>query len=386
MTKIFAFAYLLLLYACGAASNPLAKSIPPAQLDTYDVQIAQAQIAYDTGNIPNALKHAQRAFSLNSFSERAGILLGYAYLGIAGIVPFQVISQMNTPSNANSSTSQTTGNQLSQFSSLIGITDQTLSKLGTLDTSVPAYPVWIPFCANQARQQVSQLLQVNAGILALCKFVDLEVRLPNDPRHACTQIPGKRLFPDQSMFLWATLHLIEAVFFNAIIQYPSTSTSGTSNLEKREQQITSLDLKNFANFPVFQTELLSFSSITERIFPLSSICTPQGPQTQLIGLLNDMTVVSLVFQRLPGIPASFSKSIVQTMAQVIKEGQATSDGTQLKAMKANLTQKISAEIATKLKTLVPSNLTSTQKNSICLAYSSISGNQPDDTNKPSFCD
>lgn len=385
MTQIFVSGLFLLLSACGAASNPLAKSIPPSHKDVFDVHLTLAQVAYDNGEIADSLEHAESAYALNPFSERAGILLGYVYLGLAGIVPFELIAKMDPAKNKTSSTTGGTSSELSRFTSLVGVTDKNLPKLGTPDATVPEYPVWVPFCANKARRQLNQLFYVNKGIATLCKFVDLDVRLKEETRHLCTQIAERRLLRDQSLFLWAALHLIEAVIFHAIIAYPNTDTTGTSNLEKREQQIAAIDLKNPQNIVIFQTQILSFASITEQILPTSKTCASQQSQTQFDALANDMTVVSLAFQQLPGIPPSFTQSIIDSMSKITNVRKLAPDPSQLGTLKANFTQKISKDIADKLKTVDPNTLSTTQSASFCTAYGTISGNQSDDPNKPSFC-
>ena len=385
MAQLFVSGLFLLLSACGAASNPLGKSTPPSQKNVFDVHLTLAQSAYDNGEIADSLEHAESAYALNPFSERAAILLGYVYLGLAGVIPFELIAKMDAAKNKTSSTTDGTSSELSRFTSLVGVADKNLPKLGTPDATVPEYPIWVPFCANKARQQLSQLFYVNKGIATLCKFVDLDVRLKEETRHLCTQITERRRLRDQSLFLWAALHLIESVIFHAIIAYPNTNTIGTSNLQKRAQQIAAIDLKNPQNIVTFQTQILSFASITEQILPTSKTCASQQSQTQFEALANDMTVVSLAFQQLPGIPPSFTQSIIDSMSKITKVRKLAPDPSQLNTLKANFTQKISKDIADKLKTVDPNTLSTTQSTSFCTAYGTISGNQSDDPNKPSFC-
>lgn len=385
MTQFFVSGLFLLLSACGAASNPLGKSIPPSQKDAFDVHLTLAQAAYDNGEILDSLEHAESAYALNPFSERASILLGYVYLGLAGIVPFALISKLDAEKSKKSSSTGGASSELSRFTSLVGVTDKNLPKLGTLDATVPEYPVWVPFCSNKARSQLTQLFYVNKGIATLCKFVDLDVRLKEETRHLCTQITEKRRLRDQSLFLWAALHLIEAAIFDAVIAYPSTDTAGTSNLEKREQQIAAIDLTNPQNILSFQTQIVSFASITAQILPTSTLCATQQSQTQFDALANDMTVVSLAFQRLPGIPPSFTQSIIDSMSKITDVRKLKPNPSQLDTLKANFTKRISQDIANKLKTLDPKTVSSTQTVALCTAYGTISGNQLGDPSKPNFC-
>jgi hypothetical protein len=380
MQKIHILFFLLATgtYGCGVSTNPLGRTIPASHKKAFDVHLTLAQSAYDQEHISLAHDHATAAYGLNAFSERAAILVGYSKLGLLGITPFGLLTSLTQKSNS--------GNLLTDMINIVGITSDKISTLGTLDTSDSTYPILVPFCAGKSRTLLRTLQVVTASIQTLCKFVDSDVRLSNDPRHQCKPISKDRNFSNQSRSLWGILHLIEGVVFNAALHYPNLTGTGTTNLEARSAKLAKINVKDPSQIPTLIQELHSFSTIVQQVFPISGVCASGDPQTQFLALTNDLIVVDAVFKIYPNIPNKI-KAPLEIATTAVANAQVSSASVQEKlgSVQGAFNTKVSKSVATVLKQVKSSDLTPDNIQALCAAYSSIAGIIPNDPNKPAYC-
>jgi hypothetical protein len=396
VTDLLALTLGLLLLSCGASTNPIGLLIVPIDKDAFDVNLAAAQAYYDEGNFTKAEHHAEIAYGLDPISERASVLLGYVYLGIIGVGPFQLVSEMQSSSSSDSAAllegGAGAGDTLKKLSKIVGLSPADLLLMGSLDKTVPKLPILVPNCADDARDAVEKLGLVRKAIEAACPFVALETRNPGDTRHSCSVAKVQPQSPAKAHFLWALAHLTEALAFHSVLTYSTISGSSKSNLELRFDRLKEIQAEGPEQIAGLLLEVSSLESTVTKLMPVSGTCAPQRPQTQLVALLNDVISVSAAFAAMPGIPPKMAESITGAVDKIRKAESKISEGSdaasRAKALKADFTKNIGATLSAKINELSGSGqeLDDSQKNQLCGAYGSISGGQAEDANKPSVCE
>ncbi len=307
-------------------------------------------------------------------------------------------SSASTDSGSSSSSST---DPLSSLSEILGYTDDDVVHM-TLDNNslvledgsvlegAPSsgvfkdYPILLPKTAVDARAAGGDVIQnINLAIHSLCPFVDDEVKVLGeipDPRHASDQCPDSHTILRQGgklYFVWAFAHLSEAIAFKKVVLYDPSGKG--PNLTRRSD---ALGDPQSVGIVEYVQGIKQLASVMDVVFPTDS---QQSQVSMLSGMLNDLTATSKGFAMLPGIPASLTKSIDETLNKLeaqkakIKEASAKSESqvseseASNNALKETLTgelgEKIQAQILEKLDA---GELTTEQKSNVCTAYSQIS--------------
>jgi hypothetical protein len=391
----------LLLSACNSETNLIGRTVPDDHHDSYFYNLDMARALYDGGRAKQARKYALKAFSMDPDSEEASLLLGYIDLSLAGGDPFTLAKALMEVEQAKKDAAAKTDSQttpatssgesgasdtLGSVKAAIGITDEELALLGRRDDSDPELPVIIPKCAEDARAAVERLTFVNEAIRAVCPFVDDDIRSEADYRQICDESTRVRRFSAKAHFLWAFAHLTEALAFNSVLTFSgSDSTDKRSNMEKRVTKVQSQDTSTPEGITSLLDSLKGVEATVNAIFPASGLCSDTAPTSQLRATLNDMLAVDIAFSRISGVPDKIVASIRKSMTKITGLGGQGGVGSQLAAMKADFTKKISGGLSTKVDQLVsnPDNpLPADKKDEICSILSSIAagGDSPDSCN------
>ncbi|MFK7822929.1 MAG: tetratricopeptide repeat protein [Oligoflexales bacterium] len=404
--------------SCNSETNILGLTVPSGHLQSYDAQLAIGQAYYDQGEFDTALKHAELAVSLNPDSEAAAVLLGYVYLAKAGITPFGLAGKLNEDEqpakNENEEEQETeeddeelvadegepneedseseggsgAGDALADLDGIIGLSETEFSLMGIVNLDVPSLPVIEPVCAGVARILVEKLVYMNRAIKAICSFVDEEARLTEDIRHRCPSNPKPRTRKAESHILWAFAHLTEAIAFYSVMNY-STTAQGKSNLELRVEQLQNINFESLADLGNLINSIESLAATVDRVLQTTGFCSPEHPETQLIGMINDLMAVSFAFSRLPGLPKKMTDSINKSIEKIRKIRESTSglEGTQeqARAAKGDLTKKMTEVIGGAISKVNPNDFSDDQAGEICASYDSIRGGG-DNANIPEICE
>jgi len=399
----FSILSFILLSSCGKKTNIIGLTVPASHRSAFDASLSSAESSYDANDLDKAMGYAETAYSLDPNSEEAAILLGYIYLGKAGIGPFQLAAKMLDKGEKEKSASESesgaellaegssNSEALGSLKDVVGLTDAEFSLMGEVDEVDPDLPVIVPVCAGEARRAVEKLELINKAILVTCPFVDVEVRLDEDFRHDCEQTSANIQNKAGSHFLWAFTHLTEALAFYSVLTYSTDSESSKSNLELRVAKVKEIDVTDPSQLGGFLTLVKSLEQTVSKVMPVGGSCSEEYPQTQLVGLVNDMIAVSAAFGRMAGIPESITKSVTDAMAKIEKirsQSNETALGDeQNKAFKGDLTKNIGKTLGSKIDELQANGQTfdAAQTASVCNAYGSITGDQEDADNKPSIC-
>lgn len=395
--SLFCLLFMIVL-SCGSESNPFGYLTPKTHKEAFDVHLALARIYFDRGELTKALTHGEKAFKLNPLSESAAVVLGFTYLGLAAITPFGLIEALSksdqdkksdqSENSENNSENNSASTALGGMGQVLLLNEDDFKLLGHKNIDDPDLPVIEPVCAQTARSTVEKLKLVNKAISVICAFVDSNARLLDETRHACDSTTGKRTKRTMSHLLWAFTHLVEALAFHSVVTF-STTDKGKTNLELRVDKIQDFNVTDISQIPIFIQKLDQLVSLIDKVFPVSGKCSETMPQTQLIGLVNDLVSVSAAFGNMNGVPESLTKSIKESVAQLEKAKEKTSGLSiaeeQSKALKADFTKKMSQVIATKINETSSGNLSEEQKAKVCKSYQNISENQSVSNNIPDIC-
>ena len=408
----FLWLLVLLGVSCGAGSNFLKLFTASEQKDTWDSQIALAQIYYDTLDFDKALKHAERAYELNPDSERAAVLLGYVYMAKTGLSPFSVVEKLTAKETKDDESDEGGENQSEQpasdsgqgnnsnssgdkggfgvLSGIIGLSDDDFGKMGVINQDVAHLPVIEPACAGEARETVETLKYANLAVKVICKFVDSDIRLSEDQRHDCQSVQSGRQQQAEAHFLWALAHLTEAAAFHGVVNYGTTS-SEKSNLELRVEEFKNIDISDPSQIPLLVQNLESLTQTIDKVLQVSGFCSEQHPQTQLMALVNDLIAITYAFSKMPGIPEGMTQSISSAAERIVAIREQTSGVArtrgQAEAAKGGLTKSISKGVAKILDSANPGQFDAEQVDSLCSSYGNISaGGAGGDDEIPDICE
>lgn len=362
---------------CGTSSNVLGLLTPGVQRDTYANLLVTARAAYDRGDLPRALVLSKQAHELDPDAGEAAILYGFVNLSLAHGDPYSLAGglikyQKDKPVDVS---------PLTALKTVIGLKDAELLSMGAVDATQAELPVIIPGCVETVRVTSARLAYVNEALVAVCPYVPVPIRVLDDVRQRCA--PSARVGEEsfRALFLWAFSHLSEALAFNGVLTYATADPTGKkSNLELRVDKAKSLDTTQPGNLTAFLAAFEGIRATLEAVMPLSGQCSGAAPTTLLTATLNDLLAVDLAFSAMPGIPKAMTTAIRQAVDRIRQlqttagsGGSAQAD--QTKALKADLSKKITAAIAGKLDEIQEKNadqLTPAQKAQACAAYASIS--------------
>lgn len=385
----------LVLAGCDSQTNLIGRTIPSAHHDNFHYNMDMARAFYDAGEASKARKYAQKAFYMDPDSEDASLLLGFIDLSLAGGDPFNLAKALiesdrkkkeaQEAGKAEGATA-TTSDTLSSIKEVIGVSDAELQLLGSKDTSDPELPLIIPNCAEDARSQVQRLQYLNEAIRAVCPFVDPSVRNEGDYRQLCDETSKHRRFAGKAHFLWAFAHLTEALGFNSVLTYSTSSdpVDTQSNLEKRVVKVQAMSTADGTAISQLISSLEAVEQTVGAVFPVNGICSESAPTSQLRATLNDMLAVDAAFSNLAGVPDNIVSSIRISMAKIANLGGANGVGSQLTAMKGDFTKKMGTSLSNKIDQLASDSeqpLNSDQKEQLCTLLSSISPS----TARPTTC-
>lgn len=364
--------------SCGPETNIFGYLHTDEHKEQFYILIGTAKAEFDAGNYDAAVEAGEKAWALNPGNEEASITLGFAYLGKAGIAPISLARKLIEGNNSEESDDSTSG-VLSGLAPVLGVSRSSVEKLGDLDTVTdPELPLLIPYCASKARTSLENLESLNKAIEVICPFVSESVRLEEDYRHVCTKTEKVQAMQGKADFLWAFAHLTEAIAFDKVINYSTTSSSST-NLELRMDAIDSRVVTTAGEITSFIAEVDSLKQAVDKILPVDGVCEGDTPQTQFQGMLNDLIATTLAFNAIPGIPESFTESLTASMAGILELRDKANSGVgdssdQSNALKGDLTGAIAKTLADKIDEVDgDTGLTPDQLAQICASYDSISG-------------
>ena len=389
-----------LCIACGSATNFNGLITGTKEKQSVENLIAAAYAAYDGGRFLESRAYAAEALNIDPFSENASVAYGYASLALSGLDVFVLAKTMtkstssgNTSAAGSVDSSNSTTGVLSKLQTVLGLKDEDIAAMSTKDVADPELPVLIPVCAEVARELVDPLLYVNDAIAAVCPFVDSEVINASDSRHRCTRYKGIIRQKAKAHFLWAFSHLTEALAFNFVLTYSSTSGSngsGKTNLEKRVAKIQQSPVATPEELTNLITNLKSVETTVAAILPVGSVCSKTAPTSQLKAMVSDMLAVDAAFKRIAGIPENMTGAITKSMEKISQLQSSTStteaNSAQSAALKAQMTKNLSTTLNSKLEEMSAAGtpISDSEKASVCSSYSSIAGSS-DPATLPTLC-
>ncbi len=404
--RLFFLLAILDLAGCGAMPNLFSALTPKKDIETFESLLTLAKSAYDRGKYDKALKYGKKAYEIDPDSEELSVLIGYIYLSLAGIGPFDLakkLMELEEEKKSGQDSSKTSGSKdtadvLTSLRSVVGLSKFDLEQMGTRDISDPELPLMLPKCAEEVRGLVDTLMKVNMAISYVCRFVIDDVKIAEDPRHRCSQYTGRRRETDKAHFLWAFAHLTEALSFHSVLLYSGDASTGKesqSNLEKRMKKVTEQPVTDYRSLSTFATQIENMERIVSSILPISGDCSETWPTHQMTALLRDMLVVSNTFARIPGVPEKITSAITASMDKISSLSKSASGdqakSEQSKAMKGQFTKNVSKELNSKLgevEQMLGPDISETERRDVdrlCSSLDTISGGSTEGQDKPALC-
>jgi hypothetical protein len=397
--KILALAFAAALFnACGSDSNIWAYITSDDDKKSVDAAIASGKAAYDRNQLDVALKHATVAYNLDPLNEEAALLYGFVNLSLAKADPISLAAKMAGDKESEESGEasaelaegeNSSSGSLDQLKTALGLTDEDIVALGTLDETDPEIPVLIPKCVEDAREGLDALNHLDEAVRAICPFVGETARLEVDVRHNCEATTIERRFPYKSSFLWAFTHLAEALAFYSVLTYGNIDPEGKkTNLELRVAKIQQNTVTDLAALPAFIENLESLERTVSSILPVGGACSPDFPTAQLQQTVNNLLTVTAAFADIPQIPESIKNSITDATKKITDiQGGTAGDGklAQAKALKGDFTKKLAGPLAQKIDALSTSqaeNISPEQAVKLCESFDSIAAGG---AQKPALC-
>lgn len=407
MKTTFLTIFFFMISGCSSESNPLGYLVLPSSRQSFENLIYEAEAAMDRGDYKKAIEIGEKAYELDSGSERLAVVLGFAYMSIAGIDPMSLAEKLieqgesededksNSLVQGESEASEESSNPLAPLRSLLGLEDDELSAI-TLDGNVVTledgsviegapksgpfkdYPVLLPKTAPEARKAGGlALTSLAKAIKVVCPFVSTTAKVLSpipDSRHASDSCPPseKELrFSGKIHFVWSFAHLTEAIAFNSIVLYDPSGAG--ANIIRRSESI-----RDPAALPVDQY----LKAISELAVTLDLIL-PTSPESSadsmLFAMVNDLQATSRGFNNLPGMPESMTKPITDAIAR-LEEQQAQIEATGVSevsagssVLKDTLTESLGENVRSSIEAKAASGeLNEEEKKEACASYASIS--------------
>ena len=357
-------------FGCGARTNVLGLTVPLEHKKDFRNQIELAEAAYDRGDLAKAKDYATTALIIEPDSEEAAVIYGFISLALAGADPFGLARALIAAKNASTGGAATT---LAALRGIVGLQQDELLKMGSIDKTVADLPLLIPACAEVVRDTVERLKNIDDAITLICPFVDKDVLNKTDLRQQCISTTGQRLKIAQAHFLWAFAHLTEAVAFNQVLTY-GTVDPIQSNLQLRVARVTGQT--QVSTDPAgYISAIDGLSNTMQAILPSSGICSQIARTTQFSATLFDLTAVDAAFARLSQAPASLRATLNSALGSIRiaqQQGHIAANSTDVLRgqFASNIADKVAASIDSQVAKL-PVPLTADQKEKLCSSFENI---------------
>ncbi len=379
----------MLQAGCSGDTNINSLLITDAQQDSLDISLSRAKYFYDRGDFEKARDAAEAAYAISPNNEEVAIVLGYAYLGSAGIDPFQMskalLDQDGTVEGGAglvAGSDADASGTLGAMSSILGIKSTDMVKLGELteNAEFPDMDVIHPSLASVARKDsgVKSLAYVNRAIEVICPFMGDDLKVADDVRHQADACPASSRavsLRSKGNFLWAFSHLADALAFHAVLLY-SAGGDGTPNIERRSKYISTNT-----------SDVLAYlEMVTQLAEDIDAIFQTDEPDSQLNAILNSLSATSLAFAKMPSVPKKMTSAITRSLDSIKNPVASPTGGENQEGsvLKGQMNKKVAGQLSTKIDSLAtdkPGEFAA-KKTEICSVYTNISAGQ---TVAPSSC-
>jgi tetratricopeptide (TPR) repeat protein len=385
--RTFALLLTIGLTGCGDANfNQILEN--SERRDAMDQLLIEAQYDYDQGDYGDALKKAQKAYSIRPNGERATTLLSYIHLSLAGLDTFQLAKNLVGQSDDEAGgEDDKTARTFSLLSDVMGLTKTDLTAMSQ-EVRGDTLPVYVPKTADQARISDSEIIKnLHAAISYLCPLISDEAKLLGDNadgmidnRHAsCENEPGERRLSAQSHFAWSLAHLGEAIAFYSLIFYQSADANEPNIVERGQR------LDQFKDQPVkYVEEIGNFADLVDTVLPTDS------DNAMLNAIFNDLETTSAGFGVIAGLPDEVTKSVSDAIANTrgkvdkLENSGGSGGNVENEALKNSLTKKLGSKLNKQIEDVENSEegLSEEDRNKVCCSYLKINS---DPDNLPDNC-
>lgn len=387
---VFLFFYLAAV-SCSEETNVNQLVVSSEQKEALDSLLFRAEQAYDKGEFNDAVELAEKAKRLAPESPEVDILLGYINLSLAGMDTFKIASalikaQKKESTNLVATTSNDTAKLMKTLKDVLELDDAALETIADRSTSSDLeyfkdHDVLIPKTVTEARaSQLGLFVHIDAAVKAVCRWVSDEVNLDDDSRHNIDDCKKSEIPSDiwvRAHALWAFAHIAEAVGYYSVILFQEDDQD-LSNIELR---VNNLD-KNKDTMGISSY----VSHVTTLASNVTSIFDTADSDSQLNGILNNLTTASKAFEQLPNIPDKVKKALNKALKAIEDKKNQVSGSTdeqkESSALQNQITEEISKNLDTQISELARSNPDEFNENKteICEAYETIAagGSTPEE--------
>ncbi len=418
----FLLPFCFVIYSCGVNPNPNSVFVTEHDKNRIDVLLARAKVEQDRNKLPKAKFFALQAYNRNPNNTNAAELLASIYVSEAHLsllsIASRIANDLNvTGSNATGASKNTKVlDVLGVLADVVNLTEADYALLGTKEISTISYftglDVILPFKpgthtdSTTPRGSVNSLRKLNQAIALLCPFVETSITDGiNDSRYSCAKVTDSKIGNHaQVHFAFGIAHLLEAIIFNAVIQYSNsgpvsanaTKAGSNSNLYQRVLAIQNIKISSTTST---EDAKKYADSIVLLVNDIKNILNFTDSNSMLTALTVDLRVTQQALTSIVGFPPSMLAKIqgIQTTIQNSID-QVGKTGTSVTNQSQAIQQQLSNQAITKLNSSITNfynNMTEdqrkqnkTQIDQVCSSYSSVVGdllNQSDVPAAPSFC-
>lgn len=348
----------------------------------FDPALDHASALYDSGDFVEATAYARAAYLQNPKSERAADVLAHSLIGQVGLDPIALTQGLlGKEKGENSETTDTASSSdpsLSFLQNAIGIEESMLLEMGTLDASDPDFPLLLPNCAEEIRENVEKVKLIDEAIFVLCPFVEASTRNSLDYRHSCESLElSVRGNQAKLHFIWGLSHLAESVLFQALMQYSPGSQDGASsdsNLASRAKRLEGMETETPVQVEAAILYMEQLNDAIAAIFPSRSRCT----QSTMAGSYVDLVSAGAAFAAIPGLPKKIMLPVEKAVAKLDAYSESAGDAgnavQKSSSVRAAATEKLKSSLGAKVAQMKQDGVASgEQMEQLCSLYSSISG-------------
>ncbi len=210
----------------------------------------------------------------------------------------------------------------------------------------------------ELRASVDVLNYMNRAVLDVCRFVDASAKIEGDERHVSAQCAAtgvERRSAAKAHFLWAFSHLTEAMVYQSVLLY-STTTTGVSNFEEASKALNNIKATNAAEINLFVKQVTDLKGAVDAVFDIAN------PKSMISSTLRNILAVKKAFDSLSGLPASMTAPITKALDKINElakqfGGDPGDLGNQTKALKSQMLETISKKMSTKIAEVVTQQIT-----------------------------
>lgn len=265
-------------------------------------------------------------------------------------------SGSTTTTSSNSNAAET----LQKLSSIINLSAADFDKLkdteysGSSDLFVTNKIIVPKLVSNDLRSSIPVLNYMNRAVLDVCRFVDAGTKSADDDRDsstACTATTMERKNSAKAHFLWAFSHLTEAMVYQSVLLYTTTS-DGVTNFQAAANTLNGTTATNASEISAFVKKVSDLKGAVDVVFDVAHT------ESMLSTTLRNIIAVKNAFTALSGLPESMTAPItkalskIEELAKQVSGSDSADASSKTTALKVQMLETVTKKMNTKISAVI----------------------------------